>query len=196
MADRTHSHGTLEGHVSPSRVFLTGFSHRGGGSGAPTSLLGASPPSYGRVKRQGGFTLLEVVVAFAILALSLGILIEIFSRALVTTALSRDYSRALTLAQARLADAGIDIPLEAGSYGGEPEDGFTWQVSIQPYTFGDPSWKPAFDAFLVTSSVSWGRGAEEPRRVSLSTLRLASSSSLLGTGAREKPEVKSSGRGE
>jgi len=82
---------------------------------------------------QGGFSLLEVVVAFAILALSLGLLIQIFSRALQTTTLSGDYSRAATLAQAHIEAVGIDIPLEPGSYGGDAQDGFSWQVSIAPY---------------------------------------------------------------
>jgi membrane-associated phospholipid phosphatase len=59
-----------------------------------------------------------VVVAFAILSLSLGILLQIFSRALSTTAVSGEYSRAATAAEAKLNAVGVDIPLEPGSYGG------------------------------------------------------------------------------
>lgn len=104
------------------------------------------------------------MVAFAILALSLGLLLQIFSRALHTTALSGDYSRAATLAQARLNAVGVDIPLELGSYGGDAPDDFFWQVSITPYEFGDSAWEPPLDAFLVTSVVSWNGKGDNQRR--------------------------------
>jgi general secretion pathway protein I len=136
-----------------------------------------------RGRRQGGFTLLEVLVAFAILALSLGILIQIFSRAMSTTALSGDYSRAAALAEARLNDVGIDIPLEPGGYGGDPQDGFSWRVVVEPYVPHDLSWEPSFDTFLVTAEVSWDTGGDELRRVSLSTLRIADASDQVGLGS-------------
>ena len=118
MADRSRPHGLLAGRV--------------------TSRPRSSSRPAGGGCAQGGFSLLEVVVAFAILALSLGLLIQIFSRALHTTALSGDYSRAATLAQARLNAVGIDIPLEPGSHGGDAQDDFSWQVSIAPYEFRRP----------------------------------------------------------
>jgi len=135
----------------------------------------------GGIGRQGGFSLLEVVVAFAILALTLGVLMQIFSRALNTTALSGEYSRAATLAEARLNAVGIDIPLEAGSYTGDPEAGMSWQVFIEPYAPGDVSWEQTLDAFRVTAVASWGEGGDESRReVRLSTLRLGESTDFAG----------------
>ena len=140
-------------------------------------LFPASPhPRPGR--GQGGFSLLEVVVALAILALCLGLLIQIFSRALSTTALSGAYSRATTLAQARLDDVGLDIPLEPGSYSGEPEDGIAWEVQIAPYDLRGLPWEPTFDVFVVTSEVSWEGRNNKTRQISLSTLRFADSSGL------------------
>jgi general secretion pathway protein I len=120
---------------------------------------------------QGGFSLLEVVVAFAILALSLGLLIQIYSRALTTTALSDTYSRAATLAEARLNDVGVDIPLEEGAYSGDPEDHLDWQVFIEQYVFPDADWELPMQPYLVTAVVSWDT-AEGVREVKLSTLRL------------------------
>uniref|UniRef100_UPI0035939C60 type IV pilus modification PilV family protein n=1 Tax=Thiocapsa sp. TaxID=2024551 RepID=UPI0035939C60 len=50
---------------------------------------------------QSGFSLLEVLVAFAILAVSLGVLMQIFSQATRTTLLSSQYSRAASLAESK-----------------------------------------------------------------------------------------------
>lgn len=137
--------------------------------------------SAGRGGRQAGFSLLEVVVAFAILALSLGLLMRIFSQALNTTALSGTYSRAATLAEARLNSVGVDIPLEPGNHSGEPVDGLSWEVSIEPYEFGDVRWEPVLESFLVTADVSWD-DARGRRQVALSTLRLSESSETVGLG--------------
>ena len=154
--------------------------HAGPESRVSSLRLGNPLFHYGRSRPQNGFTLLEVVVAFAILALALGLLIQIFSRTWSTTALSGDYFRAATLAQTRLNAVGVDIPLELGSYSGDPQDGLSWQVLIEPYPLGDLAWEPTFDTFLVTSVISWGEESDKARRISLSTLRLASSSDAPG----------------
>jgi general secretion pathway protein I len=179
--------------VSASSALSTRFPSGWRSSGESRFSRRTFPSSQRLNQHQGGFSLLEVVVAFSILALSLGILIQIFSRALSTTALSRDYSRAATLAEARLNDVGIDIPLETGSYSGEPEDGFSWQLTIAPYTGGDLAWEPSFDAFLVTSVVSWQAGSGTLRRISLSTLRIGEPSGLPGLTPEGEPERKSLG---
>jgi general secretion pathway protein I len=173
MADRTRPRSTLEGAVST-------VTFSGSAGSVPLAKSPHLLPSCGGGRRQAGFSLLEVVVAFAILALSLGLLMQVFSRALSTTALSGDYSRATTLAQSHLDAVGVDIPLEPGSYSGEPEDGLSWQVLIEPYELGDIGWEPAVDSFLVTAVISWGEGGNRHRRISLSTLRLASPSDLPG----------------
>jgi len=142
---------------------------------SPSSRMGGGD-------RQAGFSLLEVVVAFAILALSLGLLIRIFSQALNTTALSGDYSRAATLAEARLNSVGVDIPIEPGSHSGESEQGLSWEVTIKPYELGDVAWEPVLEPLLVTSSVYWN-DARGRRQVVLSTLRLVDSFDAVGLEA-------------
>ena len=120
---------------------------------------------------QRGFSLLEVLVAFAILSLTLGVLMQIFSRALTTTALSGVYSRASTLAEAQLNAVGLDIPLAPGTHTGDSEDGLIWQVTIDPHEFEEVTFEAPVEPYLVTSVVSW-ETAEGTRRVTLATLRL------------------------
>lgn len=125
-------------------------------------------------RHQGGFSLLEVLVAFAILALSLGVLMQIFSRAMNATALSAEYSRAVALAESRLNAVGFDIPLSEGVYSGEPEEGIDWVVNIQPYQ--PPGWLgelPPLQPYVVSVVTTWpGSGMSRGRRVVLRTLRL------------------------
>jgi general secretion pathway protein I len=127
-----------------------------------------SPVPY---RDQGGFSLLEVIVAFAILSLTLGVLMQIFSRSMTTTSISGDYSRAATLAEARLNAVGLEIPLEPGQVSGEPEEGMQWQIFIDLYDLAAVSWEAPLQPYLVTAVVSWDT-AEGTREVSLSTLRL------------------------
>lgn len=124
--------------------------------------------------RQGGFSLLEVVVAFTVLALVLGVLIQIFSQAMATTALGGTYARAAALASSRLAAVGVEIPEEPGSYTGEPEDGLDWRVEIVPFEsveLAELDWEPPFQPLAVTALVSW-EDARGRRELRLSTLRL------------------------
>ena len=123
--------------------------------------------------RQSGYTLIEVLVAFMILALALTVLLRIFSGGLRNVSVSSDYATATLIAESRLAAAGIDVPLRPGETSGTEGERFAWTINVQDYQ-PFPGYRSAakgVDAYRVTVKVEWPHG-DKMRRVGLSTVRL------------------------
>lgn len=132
-----------------------------------------------RVER--GFTLIEVLVAFVILGLSLTVLMRIFSGGLRNVEVSGEYARAVLVAEAQLASAGVNEPLEVGETRGEWDERFRWRRRIEPYVpreTGTPQ-PDAVTAYRITVEVDWDNGAQR-RRITLSSLRLRTAPPDIG----------------
>jgi len=129
---------------------------------------------------QLGFTLLEVIVAFAIAAITLGILSQIFGQGARNLALAEDYDSALTLANSLLTEYSTTEIDEEASYT-EHKDQFQWTVSIEPYSVREatpilaPSEAPLTAERLrlikINVDVAWRRHTTS-RSINLSSLRL------------------------
>lgn len=121
-----------------------------------------------------GFSLLEVLVAFVILSLALSVLMRIFSVGTRNAVLANDYSRAVLLAETKLAAAGIETPLQEGVAAGSADERFHWQTSARmlPAPTGLPGALMPVGLFEVEARITWKDGGSE-RAVALNTLRLA-----------------------
>jgi general secretion pathway protein I len=118
--------------------------------------------------------LLEVLMAFSILALSLGVLMRIFGGDGRLAGLAGEHSRAVVLAESLLAGAGGETPLQVGQTSGAIDEHYSWVMRVMPFT---PEGEPlpeqiGFKPFWVEVTVAWGED-DESRSFSLGTLRLA-----------------------
>lgn len=138
------------------------------------------------LKHKRGFSLLEVLVAFVILGLVLGTLMQIFSGGLRNVTRAGESQRAVMLAQSKLAGVGIDMPLVEGQSNGDFDANYRWQVSIRPYQdseletveqAGVPKALLPVTLLEVEVRVQWGE-LDQARNVSLKTLRLANKVAL------------------
>jgi len=132
-----------------------------------------------------GFSLLEVLVAFAFFALAGTALFGVFSGALRNASAAEDYTRAVLIAESKLATLGLGTALSPGTQGGDIEgEKFHWALEVRPYQApqagggaGDSAPTapmPRLGAKLVEAEVvvSWPGPRETTQRVALTTLRL------------------------
>jgi general secretion pathway protein I len=129
-----------------------------------------------------GFSLLEVLVAFVILALVLGVLMQIFSGGLRNTKRAGEYQQAMLLAQSKLEGIGIETALEEGVSSGDFDDIYHWKLEISPYqdeqvSAPGPKSIVLVKLLQVDLSVEWP-GRDKNRVVRLKTLRLASQADI------------------
>lgn len=138
-----------------------------------------------RTGKNAGFTLIEVLVAFVILAGSVLALMQLFSGGLNAAQRLDDSSKAATYAESRLAETLAQKELGEGSASGEYEAGrFRWtsSVTVQP----DPAPPPdgpqpgqnlrikLLEVVVVVEFGFAGTGADATsRNVTLRTLRVA-----------------------
>jgi len=122
-------------------------------------------------KRQTGFSLLEVLVAFSILAVSLGILFQIYSKGAYSARLADEYANAVIIAQSRLSNIGIESLPDVGIYEDSNEK-FRWVTRVKPVDEQN-EWdqRPKLIKREIEVEVSWqSRGGI--RSVKLNTLKL------------------------
>ena len=124
-----------------------------------------------------GFTLLEVIVAFAVLALALTLLLGTLSGAARQVRYSADAGRAALHAQSLLAQLGVGEPLGPGQDSGEFEQGrYRWALDVRqwkdPSQPGNAPLDPSAPRMLeVQLEVSWGDGGPR-QRLEMRSLRM------------------------
>jgi general secretion pathway protein I len=111
-----------------------------------------------------GFTLLEVLVAFAITALALGILFRGTIDGLHTAQIAGRYQEAVTRAESRLAALSAGN-LTASDRQGDDGSGFHWHERISPVETAAPA-----SLYAVSVAVSWVDGRS--RTVELDSERI------------------------
>ena len=128
------------------------------------------------MRRERGFTLLEVMIAFVIAALALAALTQGASGGLQSARVAAHYQEAL--ARARSHMAALETSVQAGEQRGDDGGGFAWRVLVQPRSTAAAA-RPGVDPpragravlYRVTVAVSW-RMDGDAREVALSTQRL------------------------
>lgn len=129
----------------------------------------------GSRSRSGGFTLLEVIIAFALLALALTLLLGSLSGGARQIRHADHASRAALHAQSLLAQVGVGEILQPGrSEGTFSGDDYRWTLQVSPYrdpANPAPALQPSPLRLLqLDLEVRWGDDARDALR--WQTLRL------------------------
>jgi general secretion pathway protein I len=128
-----------------------------------------------KLNKQQGFSLLEILIAFFILALSLGILLKIFSAGVNTAAVAEEYTAAVQIAESLMARTGVETPLRAGQARGLENDKYQWSITVSPFEFNPDNMDIkalASELFKIKVTVIWGEENTAERQVELTTLKL------------------------
>jgi len=121
-------------------------------------------------KKQQGFSLLEILVAFTIMAVSLSIVLKIFSAGVNTAIVSEDYMVATQIAESLMAKTGIEEPLIESERSGTEDDKYQWTVKIESSSqfVEDESNTELMDVQVL---VQWGNEQGNGRMVELNTIK-------------------------
>ena len=113
-----------------------------------------------------GFTLIEVLVALVILALVLATSHRLLGQGARQLTAAEDAVIAAMLAQSKIEEVGISVPLRPGTTRGRFDERFDWRLEVAPLV--ETAGRTGLSAYAVTLIVAWGGG----RELTLDTVRL------------------------
>lgn len=119
------------------------------------------------MSRQGGFTLVEVLVAFVVLSLTVVVAVQGFAQGLRLLKLSGDHQRAILIADQKARE--VVTPKEGREEG--TEGAFAWARTIRPLPTPEleaPGRPAQWHMYEIDVQVGWGEGR---RTVAVTTLR-------------------------
>jgi general secretion pathway protein I len=122
------------------------------------------------MRGQRGFTLLEVLIAFTILSLTVVVAVQGFAQGLRLLKLSGDHQRAILIADQKARE--VVVPTEGRDEG--TEGIFAWARTIRTVSAPElegPGRPSRWRVFEIDVQVAWG---EQQRSVGVRTLRTVS----------------------
>lgn len=123
-----------------------------------------------RTNFQSGFTLLEILVALAILGIALLVIMQIFSANLRGIAVSEDYVTAVSKAEARMREILDDEKLSEKAWSEQTDDGYRMDASIKE-TLRDRTENLQVRLMEIYLTVYWNKGGKN-RLVTLRTMKV------------------------
>jgi len=138
------------------------------------------------MRKYKGFSLLEILVAFAIMAVALTIVLRIFGSGVNAAVVSEEYTLAVQIAESLMARLGVETPLQSGEFSGTEGDKYDWLVRMEPVAgpafigkrFGSRPEQEQDQApiplqlMAVKVRVSWGEDDDNQRALELHALKL------------------------
>jgi general secretion pathway protein I len=109
------------------------------------------------VRDARGFTLLEVLVAFVIAALALGVMFQVSGDALKASQRAARYQDALVRARSHLAMATNGGSLMPGNWDGDDGGGYRWHIHVVPVAGAAASAVAAAPAAATPAPIPAGR---------------------------------------
>jgi len=144
------------------------------------SLRLHSPGNGGYVKGRRssrGFTLLEVMLAFVVFALSFATVLEIMAGSMRSVRRASDDTQVALFAQSIIDLVGTEIPVEEGQFNGTGMDRYQWRLDIYLYEATDEDIRTqelaemsGIELYRVDLDINWETGRRE-RDLHFSTIR-------------------------
>lgn len=112
-----------------------------------------------------GFSLIEMIVAIAILGIGLMIIIELFSGGLRIGRVSDEYTKALHYGRIKMEEIRINPPIEEGRKEGKFNESIRWQMDIKEVDIlqveKSQNFKPPAKLFKIDLVIFWSSGLKE-----------------------------------
>jgi general secretion pathway protein I len=124
-----------------------------------------------------GFTLLEVMLAFVVFALSFATVLEIMAGSMRSVRRASDDTQVALLAQSIMELVGTEIPIEEGTFNGMGMDRYQWQLGIYLYEVSQEDVRTqelaemsGVELYRVDLDIDWDTGRRQ-RNLHFSTIR-------------------------
>ena len=125
----------------------------------------------------GGFTLLEVMLAFVIFALSFATVLEIMAGSMRSVRRASDDTQVALFAQSVIDLVGTEIPLEEGEFSGTGLGRYNWHMGIYLFAASDEEIHTqelaelsGIELYQVDLDIDWKTGRRD-RNLHFTTIR-------------------------
>ena len=122
-----------------------------------------------------GFSLLEVLVAFAVLSVSLTAILGVYSTGFRSSSTAERYAIATQLVESKLKEVSVAGALQEGVERSAPTEQYVWRATVRPLEWQGSTGSEAHPLrpYEITVSAYWTEAGRD-HEVSISTIRLAS----------------------
>jgi general secretion pathway protein I len=149
-------------------------------AGAVRHAVKRQQPLAGR-RHARGFSLIEMVAAFLVFAIGMGVLMQILATSMHSARRSSDYTMAALWAQSRLDVVGVGEPIEEGQSSGRFDDTYAWTLDIHEV---DPL---AIEALAQSARAQQPQAVAQGGRTAQPANQVAAANAGLGGGIEVAP---------